>query len=388
MKKSIALLVVLALAVVMFASCQASNQPAATSAAPTTSVAAPTSAPSAVTSAVPATTASATPATTASAAAKKSPGSSGADTYAIVFKNTGNPYGDKQMEGYRIAIEDELGYTCIEKAPQNPTAADQIAIINQLVSQKVSAICVVANDFDALQPACQAAMKAGIKVLSCDSAVNPASRQVFINQADPQAIAQALCDAALDMTGGSGEFAILSATAQASNQNLWIANMKTILKDPKYSGLVLDKVAYGNDVADTSVTETEGLLQAFPNLKCIVAPTTVGIAAAGKVITDKGLKGKVIVTGLGLPSQMAEYIESGVCPYMYLWNPIDVGYLSGYAAYALVQGKITGAVGDKFDVGRLGQKTVVSSTDGGTQVLLGPPFKFDSSNIEDWKNVY
>lgn len=47
---------------------------------------------------------------------------------------------------------------------------------------------------------------------------------------------------------------------------------------------------------------------------------------------------------------------SGVCQWMYLWNPIDVGYLSGYAADALVNGKITGAVGDKLTAGKLGEK--------------------------------
>jgi rhamnose transport system substrate-binding protein len=148
------------------------------------------------------------------------------------------------------------------------------------------------------------------------------------------------------MIGGKGEIAILSATSQASNQNLWIDYMKKELTLPKYKDVKLVKVAYGDDLRDKSVSETEGLLKSYPNLKCIIAPTTVGIAAAGKVITDKGLIGKVFITGLGLPSEMASYIENGACPYMYLWNPIDVGYLGAYTATALVSKKITGKVGD------------------------------------------
>jgi len=106
------------------------------------------------------------------------------------------------------------------------------------------------------------------------------------------------------------------------------------------------------------------------------------------VLTDKGLKGKVFLTGLGLPSEMAEYINNGVCPYMFLWNPIDVGYLGSYVATGLVSGKITGKVGEKFSAGRLGNYTITQAPDGGTEVLLGPPFKFDKSNIEEWKKVY
>jgi rhamnose transport system substrate-binding protein len=190
------------------------------------------------------------------------------------------------------------------------------------------------------------------------------------------------------MIGGKGDIAVLSATSQATNQNLWIDYMKKELTDPKYANVKLVKVAYGDDIRDKSVSEAEGLLQSFPNLKCIIAPTTVGIAAAGKVLTDKGLIGKVFLTGLGLPSEMATYIENGACPYMFLWNPIDVGYLGSYTATALVSGKITGAVGDKFKAGRLGDYTITKAPDGGTEVLLGPPFKFDKTNIADWKTVY
>jgi len=307
--------------------------------------------------------------------------------YAIVFKNTGNPYGDKEMGGYQQGIE-EQGFKAILRAPDQPTAEGQIAIIEQLIAQHVAAICIVGNDKDALQPVLTKAMKAGIKVFSLDSGVNPASRAVHVNQADSEKIGQTLVEAAYDMSGGSGQIAILSATSQATNQNLWIDFMKKTLQDPKYSKLELVKIAYGDDLRDKSVSEAQALLASYPKLKVIIAPTTVGIAAAGKVLTDKHLGGKVFLTGLGLPSEMATYIESGVCPYMFLWNPLDVGYLGSYVATALVKGTITGKVGEKFKAGRLGDYTITQAPDGGTEVLLGPPFKFDKSNIEEWKTVY
>ncbi len=307
--------------------------------------------------------------------------------YAIVFKNTGNPYGDKQMGGFKTGIE-EQGFKAILQAPAQPTAEAQIQIIESLISQKVASICIVGNDFDALQPVLTKAQKAGIKDFSLDSAVNPASRMTHVNQADSAKIGSTLVEAAYDMAGGKGEIAILSATSQASNQNLWIDYMKKDLEDPKYKDLKLVKIAYGDDIRDKSVSEAQGLLASYPNLKVIIAPTTVGIAAAGKVLTDKHLQGKVFLTGLGLPSEMATYIENGVCPYMFLWNPIDVGYLGAYTATALVSGKITGKVGDTFAAGRLGNYTVTKAADGGTEILLGPPFKFDKTNIEEWKTVY
>ncbi len=323
----------------------------------------------------------------AAGGAEKGGAAAGPAKYAIVFKNTGNPYGDRQMGGFKTGIE-EQGFQAILRAPDQPTAEGQIQIIEQLISQKVAAICIVGNDKDALQPVLTKAKNAGIKVFSLDSGVNPASRLTHVNQADSEKIGTTLIEAAYDMSGGSGDIAILSATSQATNQNLWIDFMKKTLALPKYANLHLVKIAYGDDIRDKSVSEAEGLLASYPNLKVIIAPTTVGIAAAGKVLTDKGLGGKVFLTGLGLPSEMATYIENGVCPYMFLWNPIDVGYLGAYVATALVSGKITGAVGEKFTAGKLGERTITQAPDGGTEVLLGPPFKFDKSNIEDWKTVY
>ena len=318
---------------------------------------------------------------------QRAAGEANSNTHAIVFKSTGNPYGEREMGGFEDGIK-EQGGTAILRAPDLPTAEAQIQMIEQLIAQRVASICIVGNDFDALQPVLTRAKNQGIKVYSLDSGVNPASRLTHVNQADTQKIGETLVEAAYDLTGGSGEIAILSATSQASNQNAWIAVMQDTLKQSKYANLNLVKIAYGDDLRDKSVSETEALLLSYPNLKCIIAPTTVGIAAAGKVLTDRGLRGRVALTGLGLPSEMAEYIDNGVCPYMYLWNPIDVGYLGSYVATALTGGKITGKAGDSFTAGRLGNYTIVQAPDGGTEVLLGPPFKFDKANINDWKGVY
>ena len=316
-------------------------------------------------------------------------GEEGVERHAFVFKNTGNPYGEKQMDGFREGIE-EQGYEAILRAPDQPTAEAQIQIIEQLIAQRVESISITGNDFDALEPVLTRAMDEDIVVISADSAVNPDSRMTHVNQADSEMIGRTLIQAAYDMADEAGDIAILSATSQASNQNLWIEWMRTELEEnpDKYADLDLVRVAYGDDLRDKSVSETEALLQSFPDLEVIIAPTTVGIAAASRVVTDQGLIGDVYVTGLGLPSEMAEYINNGACPYMFLWNPIDVGYLSAYTATALNEGEITGAAGETFEAGRLGEFEIVEAGDGGTEILLGAPFRFDESNIDDWKDVY
>lgn len=265
----------------------------------------------------------------------------------------------------------------------------QISLVQSLISQKVDAVCIAGNDENALQACLQDAMDEGIKVSCLDAKVNPDSRMTFVNQAGTMEIGQALMDAVLDITGGEGQWAILSATSQATNQNAWIDAMKEVMQDEKYSKLELVEVAYGDDEPQKSTDVTHALLQNYPDLKCICAPTTVGIAAAAKVLQDNGSSCKL--TGLGLPSEMSEYIgddDAHSCPYMFLWNPIDVGRLGAYTSIALVNEEITGAAGDTFTTGELGDYEVVEASDGGTEVILGAPFKFDPSNIDEWKDIY
>ncbi|MCL2410199.1 MAG: rhamnose ABC transporter substrate-binding protein [Treponema sp.] len=307
--------------------------------------------------------------------------------HAMIAKSTGNPYMDRMLSGFEDAITAQGGIA-ITRAPALPTAEGQIQIIDQLIAQRVASIGIAANDFDALEPALARAMNQGIKVYSLDSAVNPASRNVHVNQADTQAIGRTLIEAVYYLTGGAGEFAILSATSTASNQNAWIAVMQEVLTEPQFSNLDLVRIVFGDDLRDRSTSEAQALLASFPDLRVIVAPTTVGIAAAARVVTTQGLIGQVYVTGLGLPSEMAEYIENGSCPFMFLWNPIDLGYLSGYVATALANGTIDGEIGGTLYGGRLGSFTVTAAGDGGTEILLGAPFRFDPDNIAVWRYVY
>jgi len=307
--------------------------------------------------------------------------------HAMIAKNTGNAYMERMWDGFRSAIRAQGG-TYITRAPVEPTVEGQITIIDQLIAQRVASIGIAANDFDALQPALRRAMDAGIMVYSLDSAVNAASRHVHVNQADTQGIGRTLVQAVYDLTGGAGEFAILSATSTAANQNAWIAVMHNVLQEPRFANLVHVSTVFGDDLPDRSTVEAQALLASFPNLRVIVAPTTIGIAAAARVVTAQGLIGQVYVTGLGLPSEMAEYILNGSCPHMYLWNPIDLGYLGGYVATALVNGTISGETGGAFNAGRLGRRTVSVDAGGGTEILLGPPFRFDINNIAIWREVY
>ena len=308
---------------------------------------------------------------------------------ALVGKAAGNAFFEIAAKSFQETVEAEGGEVQVVY-PETATADAQIKVLDNLISQDFDAICISANDVNALQAKLEEAMDEGIKVSSFDSAPNKDSREIFVNQAGTKEVAQALMDAVLDISGGEGQFAILSATSQSANQNAWIDAMKTIMEgDDKYSKLELVDVVYGDDEPQKSTDQTAALLQNYKDLKVICAPTTVGIAAAAKYLQDNGSSCKL--TGLGLPSEMQEYTgddEYHSCPYFYLGDMQGLGKLSAYTTIALINGDITGAKDDKFTAGDLGDYTITDADDGGTEVVLGAPLKFDTSNIEEMAKLY
>ena len=160
-----------------------------------------------------------------------------------------------------------------------------------------------------------------------------------------------------EQIGGAGEIAILSATANATNQNEWIKFMEEELaSNPDYADIELVAKVYGDDDDTKSFQEAQGLMQAYPNLKGIISPTTVGIAATGRYLSESEYKGKVALTGLGLPNEMRPFVKDGTVNEFALWDPAQLGYVAAFAGKALADGDITGEVGDTFEAGDLGER--------------------------------
>ena len=307
-------------------------------------------------------------------------GDDGDANLAITFvpKNLGNAYFDTSDASGKEAIE-EFGGTYDEQAPATGSPDGQVSFINTLTQQGVGGLVVSANDPTAICDALNEARDAGVKVVTFDSDTDAECRDIFINQATSEGIAKIQVDLIAEQIGDEGQIAILSATANATNQNAWIDLMKDDLA-ANHPNIELVEVVYGDDDDQTSFDKTAALLQTYPNLKGIVSPTTVGIAAAARYLSTSDYKGQVALTGLGTPNQMREYVEDGTVTAFALWNPEDLGYLAAFAAQALIAGDITGAEGDTFEAGDLGEYTV--GADG--TVLLGDPFVFDADNIGDF----
>ncbi|MFD7658147.1 rhamnose ABC transporter substrate-binding protein [Actinosynnema sp. NPDC059797] len=298
---------------------------------------------------------------------------------AFLPKQVNNPYFTVADGGGKSAVEEFKG-EYKEVGPSEASASSQVSYINTLSQQQTDVIATSANDPNAICGALNSARQAGAKVVTFDSDTKPECRDVFINQVTAEGIAENQVKLISEQIGGEGKIAVLSATPNATNQNAWIELMRKQLQKPEYSKIEIVTVAYGNDEDQKSFQETQGLLRSYPDLKGIVSPTTVGVAAAARYLSGSEYKGKVALTGLGTPNQMREFVKDGTVKAFALWNPADLGYLAAYAGAALASGQITGAQGEKFKAGKLGEYTIGANG----VIVLGPPTVFDQANIDQF----
>jgi len=319
------------------------------------------------------------------------PAAPAAEGYDMVLlpKFMGNLVFDQTNQGAEEAKE-ELGNPG-ELEYVGPTAensvAGQIEIVTSSTTKGVDAIMISNNAGDQIVPVVKAARDAGILVVTWDSPIPTAEgEQVFVAQVDFDETGEVMADMALSILGeDGGEFAVLSASPDASNQNAWIAALEEILKDAKYAKLDLVDIVYGNDISEDSYDQALALVAKYPDLGLIMAPTTIGITAASKAMQDEGLCDTVKVSGLGLPSEMVDYTLNGCAPEFALWSFVDLGYLTYYTTYLILSGEIEGVEGETFEAGRMGTYTITKdpTRDAGLRILMGPFSVYNKDNVEE-----
>ena len=304
-------------------------------------------------------------------------------------KNTGNPYFDSIIRGFEQACK-ERGCEFTTTAPATAEATSQIPFVEEQIQRGVDVIAISPNSPDALNSVFDEARSKGIKVFVVNSDVpgNESHRDTAILPMDFNITGASQVELMGSLIGYKGKIAILSATADAPDQNFWIEGMKKALTDPKYKDMELVAIVYGNDDPQKSLTECEGLLSKYPDLRGIIAPTTVGVAAAAQCVESAGkypgganaVGEGIEVTGLGTPNQMRAFIKSGVVKAFALWSPYDEGYLSGNLAVDVVTGKVEIKVGNKFTIPNLGEREFKENC----VVITGPPTVFTKDNIDNF----
>lgn len=305
---------------------------------------------------------------------------------AYIPKSTGNAYFSAVIQGFEDAVK-ETGDSFVTTAPATSEATAQIPFIKEQVQQQVDVIVISASSPDSLNPVCDEARSKGVLVLTVDADLtgNEGHRDAAVLQADAQQIGESQVELLGSQIGYEGEIAILSATPDAPNQKAWVKVMEETLKQPKYAKMKLVETVFGNDEAEKSTTEFQALLAKHPNLRGVISPTSVGLAAAARALEIAGAYpggpnakgGGLVLTGLSTPNQMKGFVEKGVLQAFQLWSPRDMGYIAAHLANQMKSGKVKAENGATFTAGSLGERKFSEKG----VVIAGPLVTFDKANI-------
>ena len=292
---------------------------------------------------------------------------------AMMPKAKGDPYFVSCRQGAEEAAK-ELGVDLLWDGPTDLDPAKQNEVVEAWITKGVDVISVSVENQAGISTVLRKARAKGIKVITWDADAEKDARDFLINQATPQGIGYTLTDETARIMGNKGEFAIITASLSAANQNEWIKNIRARLAE-KYPDLKLVAVQPSEGDRDRAFAETQNVLKVHPNVKVIMAIAAPAVPGAAEAVQQSG-RTDIKVTGLSLPNMNKPYVKSGVVESVVLWNTTDLGYLTVYAANALSKGELK--QGDsEINAGRLGKITVA-----GDEVRLGAPFIFNKENID------
>jgi len=292
---------------------------------------------------------------------------------AMMPKAKGDPYFISCRQGAEEAAK-ELGVELLWDGPTDLDPAKQNEVIEAWITIGVDVIAVSVENEVAVSTVLHKAREKGIKVVTWDADAQKDARDFFINQATPQGIGYTLTDEAARILSNKGEFAIVTASLSAANQNEWIKHIKARLAE-KYPEMKLVAIQPSDGDRDRAFAETQTVLKVYPNVKLIMAIAAPAVPGAAEAVKQSG-RADVKVTGLSLPNMCKPYVHDGIIESIVLWNTLDLGYLTVYASRALSGGQLKR--GDQsVGAGRLGRIEVQND-----EVRLGAPFIFNKTNID------
>lgn len=294
----------------------------------------------------------------------------------FLLKSKGNQYFVTCEKGARAAAG-ELDIDLRVDGPISADPAKQNEIVENWITDGLDVIVAACENKDSISTALRKAQDAGIKVVTYDADAQPDARSFFANQATAKGIGEKLIDTTAELTGGEGEYAIITGTLTSANLNEWIAHLKE-RQAAEYPGMKLVDVRPCDDNKDKAQQEATNLLSAHPNLKAIVSVCSPGVPGAAEAVKQAGKTGDVKVVGLGLPSENRAYVKQGVTQAVILWNPQDLGYLAVHAGVALKKGGLEKGAGT-FTAGKLGELKI-----DGDSIILATPMAFTKENIDDY----
>lgn len=301
-------------------------------------------------------------------------------TIVTVVKITGINWFNRMETGVKKYAKD-TGNAATQTGPSTADAAQQAAIIEDLIAKKPDAIAVVPFSPETLEPVLKKAMSRGIKVITHE-ADNQTNTLYDIEAFDNVAFGANLNARLAKCMGGSGKWAVFVGSLTSKTHNQWADGGIAGAKKNAGMTLVESKQETADD-ADQAYQKAKELIRKYPDIKGFQGSASTDVAGIGRAIEEAGLEGKTCVYGTSLPSIAGKYLDSGAVDGIGFWDPADAGYVMNKVAQMVLEGK---KITTGMDLGVKGyNKVTVSKGRGSAQIIRGNAFvDVDKGNYKNY----
>lgn len=256
---------------------------------------------------------------------------------ATVVKLTGVAWFDRMEVGVKKFAED-TGMDAFQTGHSTADPAEQVRVIEDLIAQKVDALCVVPNSTEALEPVLKKAMDAGIIVITHEAS-NIQNAHFDVEAFDNTQYGEHFMEVLGEMMKGKGEYTTFVGSLTATSHNEWVDG-STKVQAAKYPDMKL--VSNKNETTEDSekaYQKTKELLKAYPNLVGFQGSAMTDAPGVARAIEEVGKNDSTFVIGTSLVSVAGQYLETGAIDMISFWDPAEAGYAMNELALMLLKGE-------------------------------------------------
>ncbi len=303
---------------------------------------------------------------------------------ALVVPRSNDDYFNAVRQGALEAVAEVDGIQLSFLAPAGEAPALQAALVEQVTAERHDAIVISPVASDLVIAACARAVEAGIKVIAIGLPLPPDGRSLQLVTPGIENAAPELLAIVSGALAGKGEVAVLSTDPNDASH---VAFNKALQKEwlkPEHAELLRVTTVFGADKLQSNYSEALAIIQAYPDLKAVIATSFEGLHGAAKAVMDLGRANAIKVTGFGLPSRLVAAVQAGVVPSFVTWSPVDVGYGAARIAVSLITKELTVEPGAPIRAGRLGELQVDESN----VAQIGEFLTVDQSSIDKYSELF
>lgn len=297
---------------------------------------------------------------------------------AFVPMFVGIPYWTAMEQGcYEAASDFGVEFVFTGDTETNPQR--QVQIVDNLIRQQFDAIGVAPIDRASINPVIKRGIQKGIKMFTSDSDSPASDRELFVAQALDEELGSILIDRLALQIDGEGQIGLISGESTASNLNEWIFYMEKRIEEEYPNIEIVDIRFTPGGSAEEALRQAQELMTRYPDLKGLVAVASSAVPAVAQAVQQSDKAGQIACIGFGSPNTVRPYIKNGVMKESILWNPVDLGYLTVWAAIQLIEGN---EFEELNDVPGLDDPVRYFKDTG--MLLLGEPLVIDINNVDDY----